>query len=415
MIASLLSVLLLLQQPAATDSLSLQQCYNLAREHQPALNRLMLDNQAAQLRKESIDRKNYPQLSMSGRATYQDEVTSIPGAPFTISKDQYKLVLQVDQELFDGGAARAARKVSASQEKVDKAQVNVQLYQVHNEVNQAFFEVLLARTNLSILDLKKQVLVKQLSAIRSRVKNGMALPGAAAALQAELLVTGQQILSTEYNEQSALGALSIITGQSLDSATVLSLPFDTTKFTPPENIERPELDMYQARRSLLDREMNQTKVRNVPRLSAFAQGIYGRPGLNIFKNQFEPNYMIGVRLTWNIWDWHEARRQRSLLSIQKKIINTKQETFLQNVHIGMRRERAQISKYRALMNQDTRIITLRKQVEEQSASRLRNGTITPGDYLEDLNRVYQARLSREQHRLQWTYAVINYMTQTGIL
>ncbi|HKI45304.1 MAG TPA: TolC family protein, partial [Balneolales bacterium] len=158
-----------------------------------------------------------------------------------------------------------------------------------------------------------------------------------------------------------------------------------------------------------------TKVTNIPRLTAFADGMYGRPGLNIFKNQFEPNYMLGVRLTWNIWDWHEARRQRSMLSVQKKIVNTQESAFLRGVHIGMQQDLANISKYRTLMSQDNRIIELRKQVESQSASQLRNGTITPSNYLEDLNQVYQARLSHEQHRLQWIYAIVQYKTQTGTL
>ncbi len=352
---------------------------------------------------------------MSGSATYQNEVTSVPTAPFAISKDQYKLNLQVDQNLFDGGAAREAHKVTAAQGQLNDARVNVQLYGVHNEVNQSFFTVLLARTNQHVLDLKKQVLEKRLAMVRSQVKNGMVLPGTEAALQAELLTTDQQITSVKADQEAAINTLTEVIGQKIDTTTVLSLPFDTTSFVPGNQIDRPELNLYAANRIVLDREMDQTKVMNIPKLSAFAQGMYGRPGLNIFKNKFETNYMIGVRLSWKIWDWQEAKRQRSILSVQKKVVNTQQNTFLRGVHIGMQRDMTNITKYHKLMSQDQRIIELRKQVENQSASQLKNGTITPSNYLEVLNQVYQAQLSREQHRLQWIYAIVQYKTQTGKL
>ena len=415
MITTIILALTLWQQPAHPDSLSLKQCYQLARETHPVHAQLSLDRQSTELKQESISRKNYPHVLMSGSATYQNEVTSVPGAKFTISKDQYKLNLEVDQNLFDGGTAREAHKVTKAQGRLNEDRVNVQLYGVRNEVNQAFFGVLLARTNQHVLELKKQVLEKRLAMIRSQVKNGVILPGTEAALQAELLTTEQQILSVKSDEASAAVTLGQVIGQKVDTSSVLSLPFDTTQFVPSNQIDRPELNMYAANQSLLSREMDQTKVMNIPKLSAFAQGMYGRPGLNIFKNQFEPNYMFGVRLKWNIWDWQEAKRQRSLLSIQKKIVNTEENTFLRGVHIGMRQDLSNITKYRTLMSQDNRIIELRKQVESQSASQLRNGTITPSNYLEDLNQVYQAQLSREQHRLQWIYAIVQYKTQTGTL
>ena len=415
MITAIILALALCQQPVQTDSLSLKQCYELARENHPIREQLMLDEQSTKLKQETISRRNYPHVSMSGSATYQNEVTSVPGARFTISKDQYKLNLEVNQNLFDGGTAREAHKVTAAEGQLNEAKVNVQLYGVHNEVNQAFFSVLLARTNKHVLELKKQVLEKRLSMIQSQVKNGVVLPGTESALEAELLSTDQQITSVKADQKAAIGTLSEIIGQKVDTSSTLSLPFDTTRFVPVHQIDRPELHLYSANQILLSREMDQTKVLNIPRLAAFADGMYGRPGLNIFKNQFEPNYMIGVRLTWNIWDWNEARRQRSQLSVQKKIVNTQENAFLRGVHIGMQQDLANISKYRTLMNQDNRIIELRKQVESQSASQLRNGTITPSNYLEDLNQVYQAQLSHEQHRLQWIYAIVQYKTQTGTL
>jgi len=415
MIIAIILALALWQQPAQTDSLSLRQCYELARVNHPAREQLTLDKQSTQLRQESISHKNYPQVSMSGSATYQNEVTTVPNAPFSISKDQYKLNLQVDQNLFDGGAAREGHKVTAAKEHLNDAQVNVQLYGVHNEVNQAFFSVLLARTSQHVLDLKKQVLEKRLAMVRSQVKNGMVLPGTEAALQAELLTTDQQITSVKADQEAAINTLTEVIGQKIDTTTKLSLPFDTTSFVPGNQIDRPELNLFAANQTVLDREMDQTKVMNIPKLSAFAQGMYGRPGLNIFKDKFETNYMIGVRLTWKIWDWQEAKRQKSLLSVQKKMVNTQQNTFLRGVHIGMQRDMANITKYHKLMTQDRRIIELRKQVESQSASQLRNGTITPSNYLEVLNQVYQAQLSREQHRLQWIYAIVQYKTQTGTL
>lgn len=409
----LLSTLLL--NPGPSDSLNLKQCYELARKNHPAYEQLRLNRESNRIQQALVTAKDYPQLSVNGTASYQNEVTTVPGAPFTISKDQYRLSLQLDQNIFDGGAISAAHKINSAREKMDRQQVNVQLYDVKNDVNRSYFGVLLARTNEHILNLKKQVLAKRFETIQSQVKHGMMLPGTSAAIQAEYLATEQQISSVVADEKSALATLSEITGIPMDTATVLGIPVDTTRFMDGGKIKRPELDLFEANKMLLNREMDQTRVSDRPHVSAFVTGMYGRPGLNIFKNSFEPNYIFGIRLRWNLWDWHASRRQRSLLAIQQKVIDTRQRAFLRGVHIGMQQDMADIVKYKSMMNKDSRIIKLREQVERESYSQLRNGTITPSAYLEDLNQVYQAQLSREQHRLQWIYAIVQYMTQTGTL
>ena len=41
----------------------------------------------------------------------------------------------------------------------------------------------------------------------------------------------------------------------------------------------------------------------MPRLGFFVQGGYGRPGLNVLKNQFDTYYPGGLRLSWALSDF----------------------------------------------------------------------------------------------------------------
>lgn len=68
-----------------------------------------------------------PQLSVSGKASYQSDVTKLPldGDKISsllpgfeipsLSKDQYQVVAQVDQTIWDGGSTRSARALTRAE------------------------------------------------------------------------------------------------------------------------------------------------------------------------------------------------------------------------------------------------------------------------------------------------------------
>ncbi len=92
--------------------------------------------------------------------------------------------------------------------------------------------------------------------------------------------------------------LSVLAGESLDRSMVFVKPTPDDELISPV-INRPELQMFNAQEAAVETQKLLLKARNMPKLGAFAQGGYGKPGLNMFDNDFSPYFLGGIRLSWN--------------------------------------------------------------------------------------------------------------------
>ena len=92
-------------------SLSLQQAYDLAYKNYPVLKQKDLIRQTADLNIDILQKGFLPQVTVVGQSTYQSAVTEIPiKVPgYTIeppSKSQQKIVADLSQLIYDGGATK---------------------------------------------------------------------------------------------------------------------------------------------------------------------------------------------------------------------------------------------------------------------------------------------------------------------
>ncbi|HKJ31413.1 MAG TPA: TolC family protein, partial [Balneolales bacterium] len=205
------------------DSLSLQTCYELARKNYPTYQQLSREQRITSLKKENTDKLYWPQLNLSGKASYQSDVTSVPMSPIHISKDQYQTNLQLDQMVYDGGAVSTQKHLEDVNGNLARQNVNVSLYQLRNEVNGAYFQVLLLKKKRKSLNLMKKQLEKRMQMVQSQVKNGVLLPGSKDVLKAELLKTDQSIDGVKSDIDAAYNSLGQLIGKTLTSDTKLEL------------------------------------------------------------------------------------------------------------------------------------------------------------------------------------------------
>jgi len=404
--------ILFLGQPKP-DSLNLQTCYKLARENYPIYQQLSREKQITSLKKENIKKQYWPQLSLNGKASYQSDVTSVPMSPIHISKDQYQTNLNLNQTIYDGGAVSIQKQLEDVNGSLSRQNVNVSLYQLRNEVNGAYFQVLLLKKKKQSLLLMKKQLEKRMQMVQSQVQNGVLLPGSEDVLKAEMLKTDQSIEGVQADTRAAYRSLGVLIGRDLSTNTQLILPAQLVNTTNENSWKRPEYKLFNLQLDKLNFLKDQTKVQYRPKMSAFAEGLYGRPGLNIFKDEFQFNYMVGVRLQWKLWNWNTGKRDREVLQLQKRNVEENKAAFTRNIKVAVQKDISDIQKYKNMISRDHEIIKLRQKVEQQSASRLHNGVITPTEYVTDLYSVYQARLALDEHQIQWMLAKINYLTKTG--
>ena len=133
-------------QPAAAQ-ITIGQCLEMAKANYPQVRQLGLIEEAARYDIASISKSWLPKFTVSGKANYQSDVVEmpfdIPGFTFDLPHDQYSLVGEISQTIWDGGVSGSQKKVTESGADVQKGQVEVSLYALNERVENIFLGVLL--------------------------------------------------------------------------------------------------------------------------------------------------------------------------------------------------------------------------------------------------------------------------------
>ena len=405
------------QTTPTSQTLTLDQCYTAATETSPLQRQNALTGQSGKLTLDNLTQtRRLPQLTMNGQASWQSEVTSlaldIPNVNIPkISKDQYKLTLDASYVLFDGGLLARQLKAQEVGTALEQQRVAVQISQLKDQVNALYMNVLLTEANQSITQLLRQDLVDRIGKIQANVKFGAAAPLNADVLEAELLKTDQRLNELATSRRGLRDALALLTGLSITDATVLTTPTVTDGNTL--SLQRPELKLYALQKQATDAQFLVNDGRRTPRLSAFAQPGFGRPGLNFLNNDVKGFFTGGLRLSWNIGQNYTLRNDRKLLALQNEQTDSQQANFEKNLTVQLRQQQTEIDRVASLLGDDEKIVTLRSKIRKTTAVQLDNGVIAARDYVNELNAENQAIQNQKLHELQLLLAKVNYRTLTG--
>jgi len=387
----------------AQDAVTLEQCQNWARENHPVLKQLDLYQQILDLKNGNNATSFLPQVNLNGQATYQSAVTkigiSLPNIKIpSVDKDQYKFYLDLKQTIWDGGLSKAKELINNAENAGTLQQTEVELYQVKEKVNQFFFTSFLIQENLKILEKKTETLAERRKILESAVNNGMVLSSELDQLLAELIKTDQLVIELKSNKETILYALSILTGKTTEQLYNLKLPEELAVTDLP--LKRPEMDLFSKQNELLNANSEILQKQRNPKLFGFGQAGYGKPGLNMLNNQFDPYYLVGLGFSWNVLDWKTTNRQKQIIRLQQDIVQTKQESFVRNIDLATDQQNKQINQIAELLKTDQELIAIRERITKTSASKLENGSITMADYIQDLNAETTARLMLETRKIQ---------------
>jgi outer membrane protein TolC len=399
------------------STLSLAKAYELSEKNYPVTKQAGLIDRTASLTIANLNKGYLPQLSLSGQASYQSEVTKIPVTipGFNIetpSKDQYKFLADINQVIYDAGAIRQQKIVQQLTANVQKSEVEVELYKLKERINQLFLGILYLDEQLKQVELVKADLQTGIRRVEAQVNNGVAFRSNLNVLKAESLKTDQRAMELKALRKGMIETLALFLGQTLNENTVLEKPAATI-YVPDVAVTRPELKLFQEQNSLLGQQSNLIKSKNLPKASVFVQGGYGRPGLNMLTNDFDLYYIGGVRLNWSLSGLYTKKKEKEIVKINQQILDTKRETFLLNTNTQLKQQQSEVEKLQQLVATDDAIIDLRQQVKTAANAQLENGVITANDYLREVNAEDQARQARIAHELQLLQAQINYQTILG--
>lgn len=411
-----LPLLLFLPASLFAQNLTLQQVQDMARKNYPSIKQKDLVRKTADLNISNISKNYLPQLSVNGQASYQSDVTKIdvdlPGIKIDApSKDQYKFSADINQLIYDGGATRYQKTLANLNAKVEDQQVEVELYAVKQRINDIYFGILYTDELIKQAELVQKDINTGLKRVDAQVQNGVAFRSSSNILKAELLKTQQRVVELQSNRKALTSTLSIFIGESIGESAAFQSP--GTAADTSNNIRRPEVTLFENQNALLSQQNKLIKAKNLPKTSLFFQGGYGRPALNLLKNDFETFYITGVRFNWSLSGLYTKKNEKAIVKLNQDIVDAKRETFLMNTNAQLVTQKSEIEKLQDLVKSDAEIIELRQSVTAAAKAQLENGVMTASDYLVEVNAEDQARQVLIGHEVQLQQAKIKYQTIKG--
>jgi outer membrane protein TolC len=410
-----LLLLVVISKAQTLQKVSLRECYALAEQNYPLTKQRELITKTAAYTIDNIQKGYLPQLSFNAQASYQSDVTQLPvklpGLVVPeISKDQYKLLGEVNQVIYDGGLLKQQKELQKTNALIEQQKLEVVLYQLKERVNQLFFGTLLIDEQIKQNELLINDIQLGLNKVKAAIDNGTALKSNGDVLTADLLKNKQHIVELLAARQSYTEMLSLFIGKTVTNETQLNKP---PSVNIAQQINRPELLIYERQNKNLDIQNNLLTTKTLPKFSFFLQGGYGRPSLNFLSNSFDTYYISGIRLSWSPSIFYTLKKDRELINLNRSAIELQKETFLFNTNLTVRQQNAEINKYKEMLASDLEIIALRTKIKTTAIAQLDNGVINSNDYLREANAENQARESKVLHEIQWLMAQYNQQTTTG--
>lgn len=402
---------------SAQTKLTLEECYIKARENFPLIKQKEYVAKSKDYSVSNVWKGYFPQVTISGQTTYQSDVTAlpitIPGMTIeSLTKDQYKAVADVTQVIYDGGVMSNQADIQRSNAEIDDQKVEIELLKVKDRINQIYFGILLLNEQLVQTDLIKKDLNASLDKLNAALTNGTATKPNVDILKAELLKTVQREIELKSSRKSFIDMLGLLINQRLEESQKLEQPV-IQNISETEEINRPELKLYTTQKNLIDNQSGLTLSKILPKASLFFQGGYGKPTLNMLKNDFDWYYIAGARLTWSISNLYTFGNENEISKLNKKSIDAQKETFLLNTNLSLKQQSSEIEKLNKLIKVDGEIISIRTSVKESAKAQLENGVITSNDFIRELNAEDQAKQNLTIHTIQLLLAQQNYRITTG--
>ncbi|MEO5816327.1 MAG: TolC family protein [Gemmatimonadaceae bacterium] len=411
------------QHPAA-DTLRLGTLQTSATLRDPRGRELELLSIQSKLRQKSLDAESRPSLSVESMAQYQSDVPRIPIAlpggvsPPVPPHDMYDARVVAQQRLYDPAIA-PRRAVEDAQLAESQAKLRVALFSVRQNVNDVFFASLRAQEQIAELQTTITDLEAQSRVAASRVREGAALPSEELALRAELLRRRQSVAEFVATRGASLEVLADLTGQSLDSVSVLGTP-DLAADVARARIgltdlrARAEYEQFAKSRAVLERQAQARSAQDKPRVSAYGRVGYGQPGLNPLNTGFDSYWLAGVQLQWTPWNWGTTSRDREVLAVQRQIVSVEEQNFTDNLRRGVAQDLASIDRLAGTLAADDEIVALRDRIAAETRVRFGEGVVTSAEYVDRETDVLSARISRATHRVELAQARVRLLTTLGI-
>lgn len=394
-------------------AISLEECYTLARNNYPLVRQYELTEAMSRYSFENAAMGYVPQISVGAQATLQSDVTEFPEAFNNLlalagvdmkglSHDQYKVQLDISQTIWDGGYSKAQREAVKAQAEVSRLTLDKDIDALKTRINQMYFGILVMEENIRTSLYMDTLMTANLEIVESAVRNGTALASDTDNIRVELLSLRQQRRQLESAVRTYKDMLAIMIGRRIEDGEVFDKPEVVLVDTSLN--KRTELLLFDARIREIELQKKMLDVAVMPKFAFFAQGWYGKPGLNIFDDmvydKMSWNGIAGITFKWNISGFYTRKNDLRSIDLSQRSVELQRDAFKWNSDLQQTQIQNEIDRMYEMKASDDEIVRLRESVRKVSESKYRNGIITVNDLLRDIMNENKAKVERSRHELE---------------
>lgn len=403
---------------------TLKECYDMAMSVNALADEKTSYSDISRLKDENLTKGWLPTLDANGSFVYNSSVIDmssvlgslpIPGIASAIKPlphEQYKIAVDINQVIYDGGAIKGARALEKADLSINEKQTETDLYKLRGQINGYYFNLILLQRQKELLNNYLEVILKRLSSMQSALSNGLVIKSDIDVLTSEKIKLEQQLTENEIRKASLIKILSGMIGTEIDNSTQFLIP--QLKDELSNDLSRPELQLFDLRKEQLGAGLKLIDSKRMPKAFGFATLGYGNPpGSNFFRDEFAPYYILGAGIKWNIFDWNKVKNEKQVLALQQGIIDKRRNDLTDNLNRLLESKNAEIISLKALIDSDSELIELRKKITASAESQYENGTITATEYLNEMNSERQALVNYEIHKINLAMARIEYLNISG--
>lgn len=396
---------------------TLEECQQAAEKNYPVIKRYDLIGRTTELTVSNLQKEWLPRITASAQATYQNAVAAWPESIKSVyqrmgldmkglKKDQYKVGIDVQQTLYDGGVISSQKRIARQEGKLQEVQNDVNQYQLRQRVNEMYFSLLLLNEQIRLNDDVKALLLSSEKKLAAMVKGGTAATSDYENVMAERLAAEQQNSSLKAQQQMLQRLLSVFCGMEVNH---LQKPKPAEVSTTTNN--RPELSMFDSQIKLVEAKEKALNARLMPKLGLFAQGYYGYPGYNIFEDMMDRkwtlNGIVGIKMSWDLSAFYTHKNDRERLNMERKMAENAREVFLFNSRLDEIQHTEDVDRYQKMVQADEEIITLRTNVRKAAESKLAHGIIDVNSLLREINNENAAKAQQAIHEIDMLKEMYN--------
>jgi outer membrane protein TolC len=401
-------------------TLTLKECYDKAYAAAPVAAEKEAYSSIWQLKDKNLSKGWLPTLDANGSFIYNSSVVDVSemlppamaGLIEPLPHEQYKVTLDINQVIYDGGTIKSARALEKADLSINEKQTETDLYKLRGQINSYYFNLLLLDRQKELLQNYLELINKRIASLNSALESGVVLKSDIDVITSEKIKLEQQLSENGIRKTSLLKILASLTGTEIDASTEFILPHTEEKLT--DELTRSELQIFDLRKEQLDASRQLIQSKRMPKAFGFATLGYGNPpGSNFFKDEFAPYYILGAGVKWNIFDWNKVKDEKQVVSLQQGIIDSRKNDLTDNLKRLLDAKSAEITSLESLLKTDTELIEIRKRITSAAESQYENGTITATEYMNELNSERQALINCEIHKINLALARVEYLNISG--